>query len=465
MSPATDGGNAEPAYQVLSFQPHQEAHARKYIKRKSHRKSRGGCLGCKLSRVKCDEGKPACTRCRRCNAECQYPSPEKCKSVPKSNARERVEEHRGAITPYNVPFPFAQPSSIALVDAYLQSKSPTRGISRVSLLHHINQHFPSAHGLETAGGHISFIVSLGISRPYLLDVTLAVAACHLRHMYQANPYPGLGTTDTIAACRVAEHYQQSLAFRGFGRALTENFDQEASDSVLLSSMMFNLLSFALDDDDDPYRSWVFSSAPDRLAWFSLNQGLAPLLMSTKQFHDQSILRHIFDASDDEEKTYHGDDVKSLSKVPSHWLRLCGLDYTSEDHEHVFYEPVRILAELFPIPVNHQSFFLYMAFFGKLGVEFRAALENDSEEAMWLLGYWLGMLCRFDHVWWLSARARRDYRAICIWLDKRKVRRRAGAEGVMWRLLMIDLEGATQPPLELGSWHSPRAEELPQIDES
>lgn len=52
MSPAVSTSKTEPAYQVLSFQPHQEAQARKYITRKSHRKSRGGCLGCKLSRIK-----------------------------------------------------------------------------------------------------------------------------------------------------------------------------------------------------------------------------------------------------------------------------------------------------------------------------------------------------------------------------------------------------------------------------
>ncbi|ATY65829.1 C6 transcription factor [Cordyceps militaris] len=382
MSPAVSTSKTEPAYQVLSFQPHQEAQARKYITRKSHRKSRGGCLGCKLSRIK--------------------------------------------------------------------SKSPARGVSRVSLLHHINQHFHASAGLETAGGQVALLVSLGMSRPYLLDVTLAVAACHLRHMYQANGGLNAATTDTVYACRVAEHYQQSLAIRSFKQALGEPFDQEGSDSVLISSMMFNLLSFTLDDNDDPALSWVFTTAPDRLSWFSMSMGLAPLLINTKQFHEHSILRHIFNASDDEQHTFHGNDTKPLSKVPSHWLRLCGLDYGSDDPDHIFYEPVRILAELFSTPVNQESFFLYMGFFGKVGAQFRSLLEHDSEPAMWLLGYWLGLLCRFDQIWWLSARARRDYRAICIWLDKRKVRRGPGAEGLMWRQLMVELEGATQQPPEPGT---------------
>lgn len=308
-------------------------------------------------------------------------------------------------------------------------------------------------GLETAGGQIASVLRLGMSRPYLLDATLAVAASHLRHMYQqatttGGPLQVSAASDTIAACRVAEHYQQSLAIKGFYRALAEPLDQDGADSVIISSMMLNLLSFALDEEEDPSQSWVFSNAPTRLAWFSLNMGLAPILMNTKEFHEKSILRYIFDSSDDEEKTYHGDDPKTLFNVPAHWLRLCGLEYHSDNPGHVLYEPVRILAELRPIPVTNQSFFLYMAFFGKLGTEFRALLEASDERAMWLLGFWLGMLCRFDTIWWMGSRSRRDYRAICIWLDRRRVRRRPGAEGALWRQLMIDLEGATQPPSQI-----------------
>ncbi|KAM0745028.1 hypothetical protein ACQRIT_000412 [Beauveria bassiana] len=463
MSFAVRTNKTEPDYQVLSFAPDREVQARKYIPRKPHRKSKGGCLGCKLSRIKCDEGKPSCARCLRCNAKCQYTSPIKGKSPYKAAPSNKGKTATAAITPFTPPFAFGQPSAIAVADSCLQSRSPARGVSRVSLLHHLHQHFDSSNGLETGGGNMPFIVSLGMSRPYLLDVTLSVAACHLRHMYQASGSLNDATSDTIAACRVAEHYQQSLAIRSFNRALAEPFDQEGSDSVLMTSMMLNLLSFALDEDDDPSLSWVFSKAPDRLAWISLSMGLATLVTNTKQFYDQSILRPIFDASDDEEKTYHGDAIKSLSKVPSHWLQLCGLDYASDNAEHIFYEPVRILAGLFSTPANQQSFFLYMGWFGKVGVEFRSLLKQDSEPVMWLLGCWLGLLCRFDHMWWLSARARRDYRAICIWLDKRKVRRRAGAEGVMWRQLMVDLEGATQQPLGIEIWTLHRSEPVEICD--
>ncbi|KAH7231775.1 uncharacterized protein BKA55DRAFT_523994 [Fusarium redolens] len=40
--------------------------------RTSTPKSRGGCIACKKMHLKCDEGKPTCSRCDRAHRECQY---------------------------------------------------------------------------------------------------------------------------------------------------------------------------------------------------------------------------------------------------------------------------------------------------------------------------------------------------------------------------------------------------------
>ncbi|KAL6890940.1 hypothetical protein GGI43DRAFT_210686 [Trichoderma evansii] len=45
---------------------------KEYKHRRSHEKSRKGCLRCKKQRKKCDEVFPVCTRCKKRNHECQY---------------------------------------------------------------------------------------------------------------------------------------------------------------------------------------------------------------------------------------------------------------------------------------------------------------------------------------------------------------------------------------------------------
>lgn len=47
---------------------HQRRH------RRSHKKSRRGCAGCKHRRIKCDEGKPGCKKCIAFGLQCSYDS-------------------------------------------------------------------------------------------------------------------------------------------------------------------------------------------------------------------------------------------------------------------------------------------------------------------------------------------------------------------------------------------------------
>ncbi|KAL1584426.1 hypothetical protein WHR41_06348 [Cladosporium halotolerans] len=58
------------------MKPSQPANAKEpdeaHRRRRAHKKSRRGCAGCKLRRVKCDESKPACAKCKAFGIECEY---------------------------------------------------------------------------------------------------------------------------------------------------------------------------------------------------------------------------------------------------------------------------------------------------------------------------------------------------------------------------------------------------------
>lgn len=42
---------------------------------KKHKRTRSGCFTCRARRIKCDEGRPVCERCRKGSRDCVYPSP------------------------------------------------------------------------------------------------------------------------------------------------------------------------------------------------------------------------------------------------------------------------------------------------------------------------------------------------------------------------------------------------------
>ncbi|OJJ42329.1 hypothetical protein ASPZODRAFT_20556 [Penicilliopsis zonata CBS 506.65] len=55
--------------------------------RRSHKKSRGGCLPCKQRHVKCDEGRPGCLLCAMSDRECTYAMPQTSPQPVVSNRR------------------------------------------------------------------------------------------------------------------------------------------------------------------------------------------------------------------------------------------------------------------------------------------------------------------------------------------------------------------------------------------
>lgn len=50
---------------------------------KKHKRTRSGCFTCRARRIKCDEGRPICDRCRKGSRDCVYPSP----AAPQKGAR------------------------------------------------------------------------------------------------------------------------------------------------------------------------------------------------------------------------------------------------------------------------------------------------------------------------------------------------------------------------------------------
>ncbi|KAL3594293.1 hypothetical protein FPOAC2_08599 [Fusarium poae] len=67
--------------QSPSRSTHQTSSPNTIRSRRSHTKSRHGCLGCKQRRKKCDEQRPQCSRCFDKDIPCEYPRPPKSRNL------------------------------------------------------------------------------------------------------------------------------------------------------------------------------------------------------------------------------------------------------------------------------------------------------------------------------------------------------------------------------------------------
>ncbi|KAL2129224.1 hypothetical protein VTI74DRAFT_8070 [Chaetomium olivicolor] len=450
------GTPLEPDFRVLSFQP-QEGHGvvRRYQKRRKHHKSKVGCFTCKAKRVKlkCDELRPCCSRCQRSNAWCSY-SPDQDQAFPKSSSRvtkgpPNYAHCTNTLFDRGIRLSSSLYTSVAVTGLDPSQDLTSYGTPRIALIHHFQNAFPQIHFLGSTSANS--ILALSIARPFLLDTLLAVSASHLR-------YHSHHTSEKIRQeTRIAEHFQQALAVRSFRNALAcLTLDQQTADAFVLTCMLLNLLTFSFNnDEDDPEGSWIFRpSDQQRLSWFSLQLGLKPLLVTTEKFRTDSILAWLYKAPNDDENRGI---CSSLDRVPAHWIAFLGLSAeknpSSGIANNVLREPARMLAEILDVEPRAESFFLYVNFVGALDMEFRFRdmLEAEDERAVWLFGYWLGLMCRFDW-WWIYMRVNREWRAICLWLNRRRVRDRSGEDGRIWRLLMQELE-------EAASWPRPQDEKV------
>jgi hypothetical protein len=258
--------------------------------------------------------------------------------------------------------------------------------------------------------------------------------------------------------RIAEHFHQSLAIKDLQKALEtpgKLLGQEGVNSMLLSAFLLNMIAFTLphqEDDaaNDPRSSWVFSSSKDRLGWITLQTGLRPLLISLSAYLEQTVVfldPIMFGHRQGNWTAARKGKRPSLDIVPESWIRAFGLKNNSgscdsnpdADPNDVLRPPAIALAYLRGIDPSDSKVFLNLMFLTKVHGDFRLLLCNNDERALWLFGYWLGLMCRYQGIWWCEQRVRRDYQAVRMWLDGLHLAERPGDEGLCWKYMMRELE--------------------------
>lgn len=400
---------------------------------------------------KCDESRPVCVRCRRNSRPCAYGQPNNYGQ--ESGRSNLVADLSGTGS-------FSVLSAVIVVPFF--SPSAKNGTSSIDLMQHFQRHWAEIFHMP----HSYEIISLSKSHSLVRNTILAITACHLRHVS-----PG------ILQHRIAEHFQHSIALQDYQRALDtprEKLGQSGVDALLLSAALLNMLAFALPESEtgggggepDPSTSWVFSPRENRLGWLALQAGLRPLLLSMAAYLDKtlSFLGPIFLGGEKESWAFVRMG-RGLKGVPERWIKVfeldgagCGCDSETagsadaidapDDRNRaavranpgdVFRSLVTILAQLRDLEPVHLNVFKNLQFLGKVQPEFRALLYDRDERALWLFGYWLGLMCRFEGMWWCDKRVRRDYKAIRMWLEQLHLTERPGIEGDMWREMMKEFE--------------------------
>ncbi|KAF2659587.1 hypothetical protein K491DRAFT_702202 [Lophiostoma macrostomum CBS 122681] len=189
-------------------------------KRKTHKKSRKGCLQCKQRHNKCNEVRPRCANCVRIDIDCTWPSNPNTSSSPSSQIGPVTTS---AVASPNLDFGISDQTSGAT----------SLRINDMRLLHHwVTKAAKSLHPQNVQKYEMwqGSIVDLSFDHPFVLHGLLGMAALHKA---------GAGNLTDRAALAVEADHHISVALGIYRKKLEHPILEEALPMFILSSILVN----------------------------------------------------------------------------------------------------------------------------------------------------------------------------------------------------------------------------------
>ncbi|EMD62748.1 hypothetical protein COCSADRAFT_146826 [Bipolaris sorokiniana ND90Pr] len=248
-------------------------------KRRSHTKSRNGCIQCKRRRIKCDEEKSGCGYCMRRGTRCVFPRFSKISapatlSLPVTPHAPTISACSPGLSDCSTLHTFAKISPRNFDDG---GELDSFTMNDLILLHHWSL-VTSLTMVNTPGvDHIwqTVMVQIGAQHPYVMHGIFSLTALHLAYLDSTKKHTLIATA--------AQHHNRAL--RDFQTKLC-NINEEDSDALFASASINMLYVFATfgnlyygDANESPadYRSRILGED-----WIPLIRGVNRLIQQIRE---------------------------------------------------------------------------------------------------------------------------------------------------------------------------------------
>lgn len=398
----------------------QDAPRTRSSPRRTHTKSRLGCIACKRRRIKCDEVTPACGQCRDKGVDCIYsqrpPNAAGASRVDASDVSHAnsgaTEQQSSAAAPQQAttgskpppeqppPEPFSNEEAKTRVLAYLaQVKIPRNSPSDTYHSQHAAQildHFTDGHPPSWAGSPEcqrvlqTWALTLAVTNPFLLHGVLAFSASHLHAIHPNDE-----------KYRIAASLHYGLSLTGFAASLGNSVSGDNADALFACCYLHAMLAFHYKRrNDEP------DSKDSDFAWLRLMKGI-PILQRTNVLRPhltKSLWLPVFiESGAFSPQTGPLPEPPQPNKAAHHEIEIlrgeCGVTAAStEDDGNPYATPLVHLDKLSRMTVDSSKIGSLMVFIGRMPEEFVQLLEKLDVRALKVLRFW----CRFAQgveQWW------------------------------------------------------------------
>ncbi|RAH71554.1 Zn(II)2Cys6 transcription factor domain-containing protein [Aspergillus aculeatinus CBS 121060] len=367
-------------------------------KRTTQRRSRYGCRNCKLRKLKCDESRPHCKKCRAFGIVCNFM--------------------------FNIPDlqPIAaetgRPSLALRGTAELQP--PLAGAvwtADQSTFYQLNtkcQDFLTRYygsSLLTSEDpnmlHVNRkLLQLAFVYPYLMHASLAVALTYDRHLNTVG-----GSRRSLDECY---HWYQSTAL--LNRRFRERpINAEDKDPLWGTLAALAILASSSPEACTPEESWPFTPSDqqtDALDWVRLSKGKMALWHIVDPLRPDSVFRVMAPTFAQMNAPLP---QRGVQGIPRAVAALCLLHGASTATDNPYFEAAHAVALILNLPDTKVTTGPAQLFIRSIHGVFEDMLRNRDPVALVLLYLWYRQAGR--SIWWIELRARVECPSICLYLQR------------------------------------------------
>ncbi|KAK4241769.1 acyl-CoA N-acyltransferase [Achaetomium macrosporum] len=352
--------------------------------RRSHKKSRNGCLECKKRHIKCDETRPQCINCTTVQRECRY-------STPWAGA-ERSPSHRSASPQVSPPghdlTPTALPAAFPGLHPLATGEEPHSSVDMVhmELLHHYLTD-PVLH-IAPSSSLREVMMANGLREPYVMHSLLALSAHHLSVIRPGQEvfYRTLATQLQTRALSLFNSIDVSL--------LGDSAEKRVPVFVFSSVLGFHALCDSL-----TYRDPDFDSAFARfMGYLRIHRGLHSVMHGYWDELRKTELKHIF--NEIVPRWYHFDNVegRECDEIRER-IRSLGLDAEEAEATQKAIDLIQSVFDAKPRPEDRA--YVLCTWAAMLQRPFVRMLEAARPEALAVLAYFFLAMHHCRSAWMIG----------------------------------------------------------------
>ncbi|KAK9258993.1 hypothetical protein V1519DRAFT_452976 [Lipomyces tetrasporus] len=352
--------------------------------RRAHRKSRSGCVNCKLRRVKCDEGLPECSKCLSfrvcCNYDIRIPDLQPQYAISRK-LNGKMQTYSALVTDLTS----VEESKLELTERNLSR------LERFQIRTVLSLGPPELRQL-----YENEVYRLTLRHPFLMYFAQTLTSIHDRYL---SPIPSRRTIEEI-------HYW-TKGVTLFNQKLSAPLPPADRDAIWAAATMLGVITFASIEVPMPEESWpLVPSMTTEPEWLKMGNGKSALWRLVKPDRPDSIFHTLFSALPTVEF--------SLENVPPGFMKLYKLDGLSADSSPYAIPIISIFA-----PRNMEcpssAIALFYVFNSCMHNEFGLLVLNKDPRALLVMAYWYSKICTGQ--WWLRRRALMEGRATCMYLER------------------------------------------------